>query len=291
MTSSQFKKSQLKNLGAIVNLSPERLIYIIENIHDFYKERTEKKYDSKGNAKTYIDGTEKLRTIRPSYKDLKLAQHRIKSRILKPIKLPDNIHGGVNGKSNITNAKAHQGNKYIFVTDLQDFYPSITSKMVYDSFLAQGYSNHMAGFLCKLTTWKHCLPQGTPTSTHISNLVFLNTDNFLIEFCKKHEITYTRYIDDLTFSCQQNFQDKITEILSIVTAGGFKLSFRKTQYGGKEKNGKKYVPMVTGIYIYPNKIDAHDKIIERAALEIDIPIRPVTNYLNNIRKTNIKIYR
>ena len=292
MTSSQFKKSQLKKLGAILNLSAERLVYIIDNIDDYYKERTEEKFDAKkGDFKRYSDGTIKLRTIRPSYKDLKLTQHRIKSRILKPIELPENIHGGVNKKSNITNAKVHQGNKYVFVTDLQDFYPSISSKMVYDSFLTQGFSNYMSGFLCKLTTWKYCLPQGTPTSTHISNLVFLKTDHILIEFCKKHEITYTRYIDDLTFSSQKNFQDKISEILDIITKDGYKLSYRKTQYGGKSTRYKKYVPMITGIYIYPNKIDAPEKIVERAALEIDSPIKPVTNYLNNIRKTNNIIYR
>lgn len=292
MNPTKFRKYQFKKLGAILNLSPERLVFIVENIDEYYKERTEKKFDSKiGDFKRYKDGTAKLRTIRPSYKDLKLAQHRIKARLLKPIELPKNVHGGTKKKSNITNAKAHQGNKYVFVTDLQDFYPSISSKMVYDCYVHQGYSSHMSSLLCKLTTWKYCLPQGAPTSTHISNLVFLNTDLRIIDYCQKHNITYTRYIDDLTFSSQQDFRDKTSKLLKFITDDGFKISYRKTQYGGRSSDSNKFIPVITGIKVHLNKIDATDRIIEKAGLEIDSPFKPVTNYLANIRKTNKHKYR
>ncbi len=279
MISSQFKKYQLKKFGAIIGFTPERVLYLIDNIDVFYREWFEKKFDKKKiDFKKFKDGTIKQRVIRPSSSDLKLAQHRIKNRILTPIQLPKNVHGGVKGCSNITNAKPHQGNKYVLTTDLQDFYPSITSQMVYDTFLKLGYSNHFAGYLCKLTTWKHSLPQGTPTSTHISNVVFLQTDYKLINFCNLHNITYTRYIDDLTFSCQQDFQHLIQEILNLVINSGFKISYRKTKYSGNQN--------ITGIDVFLNKIDAPQKIKEKAELEIDSPFKPVTNYLNNIRKTN-----
>lgn len=85
-------------------------------------------------------------------------------------------------------------------------------------------------WLTNITTWKHELPQGTPTSTHIANLVFLKTIHAeLINFCNKNNITYTRYVDDLTFSSQQDFKSHLNEILSIVTKNDFKLSYRKTQ--------------------------------------------------------------
>jgi RNA-directed DNA polymerase len=209
-------------------------------------------------------------------------QTNIKNKILTPIVLPECVHGGVKKRSNITNAKPHQGKKYIFTTDLQEFYPNITSERVYKTFVSLKFSTHLAHWLTKLTTWKYELPQGTPTSTHIANLVFLDTDIQLINLCNENNITYTRYVDDLTFSSQQDFKHLLNDILKIVTSNGFKLSYRKTQYKGKQT--------VTGINVFLNKIDAPEKIKEKAKLEkvSNSEAKPYTNYLNNIRKTNKK---
>jgi RNA-directed DNA polymerase len=209
-------------------------------------------------------------------------QSRIKNKILVPIQLPKIVHGGVRGCSNITNAKPHQGKKYIFTTDLQDFYPNITSQRVYDTFCNLKFSPHFSHWLTNLTTWKYELPQGTPTSTHIANLVFMDTDLLLVAFCNKHNITYTRYVDDLTFSSQQDFQPLLSDILKIVTENNFKLSYRKTQYKGNQT--------ITGVNLFLNKIDAPHKIIEKSKAEIAEKkvIKPNTMYLNNIRKTNLR---
>ena len=66
------------------------------------------------DIKCYMDGTPKIRTIRSPSPALKSIQSKIKNKILSPIPLPENVHGGVKGKSNITNAKPHKGNKYQF---------------------------------------------------------------------------------------------------------------------------------------------------------------------------------
>ena len=281
MNSSQYKRNEFKKLSATIGFKPVDVETLISNIDSYYKEWVEKKTDKKtGDFKKYKDGTIKKRTIRPSLKELKAIQGNIKNKILVPISLPDCVHGGVKGRSNITNAKPHQGNKFQFTTDLQEFYPNISSQRVYDTFVKLNFSPHFSYWLTKLTTWKFELPQGTPTSTHIANLVFLETDLQLIELCQKHEITYTRYVDDLTFSSQKDFRPLLNDILNIVTLNGFKLSYRKTKYSGKQT--------VTGINVYLNKIDAPEKIIEKSKAEIETnsDIKPFTNYLNNIRKTN-----
>jgi len=254
---------------------------LISNIDSYYNEWSEKKTDKKtGDFKRYKDGTVKQRVIRPSVKVLKPIQSNIKDRILVPIALPDCVHGGKKRRSNITNAKPHQGKKYQFTTDLQEFYPNISSKRVYDTFQKLGFSTHYSHWLTKLTTWKFELPQGTPTSPHIANLVFLETDLQLIELCKEYDIAYTRYVDDLTFSSPKDFRPILNDILKIVSSNGFKLNYRKTKYSGNQT--------VTGIDVFLNKIDAPEKIIEKARVEIatNADIKSYTNYLNSIRKTN-----
>lgn len=281
MNSLQFKKNELKKLCSMIGFKPTQVEFITKNIDNYYKEWIEKKTDKKtGEPKKYKDGTVKERVIRPSLKELKIIQNNIKNKILIPIKLPDHIHGGVKKRSNITNAKPHQGKKYQFTTDLQEFYPNITSKRVYDTFCKLKFSPHFSHWLTNLTTWKFELPQGTPTSPHIANLVFLETDIKLIELCNKHNITYTRYVDDLTFSSQQDFRPLLNHILNIITSNDFKLSYRKTFYKGNQT--------ITGIEVFLNKIDAPEKIKQKANIEIETKteMKPFSNYLNNIQKTN-----
>ena len=281
MNSSQYKKNELKKLALILNFKPEKIIEITSNIDAYYRKWEEKKIDKKtGDFKRYKDGTIKIRIIRESLKELKTIQSKIKNKILVPVPLPNCIHGGVKKRSNITNAKPHQGKKYKFTTDLQEFYPNISYLQVYETFLKLNYSPHFCHWLTKLTTWKRELPQGTPTSTHIANLVFLQTDLELINLCNLHGITYTRYVDDLTFSSQQDFSHLLNDILQIVSSNKFKINYRKTSY--------KRDQTITGIDVYLNKIDAPEKIKQKAKIELETnkKFKPYTNYLNNIRKTN-----
>lgn len=283
MNSSRFKKNELKKLASLVGFKPQLIEHVIENIDNYYNEWVEKKIDKKtGDFKRYKDGTIKQRILRPSKGELKIIQTRIKNKILAPIELPEEVHGGVKKRSNISNAKPHQGNKYQFTTDLQDFYPSISSKRVYQTLIDLGYSHHFARLITKLTTWKFQLPQGAPTSTHLANLVFLNTDLALIHFCSKLGITYTRYVDDLTFSSQQDFSLYLNDILAIVQASDFNISYRKTRYKGSQN--------ITGIDVLLHKIDAPKKIKEKAEIEkmTNSTSKPYSNYLSNIRKTNKK---
>lgn len=279
MQNSKFESYQLKYISSLVYCNPSELEYILNHIDDYYKEWFEdKKNKETGEVKTYKDGTSKRRVIRPSLNKLKAIQERIKDKILSSVDIPNNVHGGIKKRNNITNAKAHQGNKYQFTTDLQDFFPSISAKQINKALMLVGFSNHAARLITKLVTWKHELPQGTPTSTHIANIVFLETDQKLIEFCNLHGITYTRFVDDLTFSSQKDFKNSLNELLEIVLSSGFKIGYRKTLYSGNQT--------ITGIPVYNNFIDAPDKIKDKAKNEIDGPNKPYTSYLNQIRKTN-----
>lgn len=278
----QFKRAEFRKLCFILGFKRSEIKILLETIDKNYNEWSEDKVDKLGNPKKYLDGTIKKRTFRNPSILLKAVQKRIKTNIIDKIILPNNIHGGVKKRSNITNAKVHQGNKYIFETDLQEFYPNINMNRVYETFLDLGYSTHFSHWLTKLTTKNNELPQGSPTSTGISNLVFVKTDIKLNEFCKANSITYTRYVDDLTFSSQQDFGKHINQILEIVIADNFKISHRKTVYDGKQT--------ITGIQPFLNKIDAPEHLIEKSKIELETNAKkkPYTNYRNNILKTNIR---
>lgn len=265
---------------SVIGFDEIELKELIKFIDSQYREWDEIKLDKKTNLpKTYKDGTIKKRTIRPSKAKLNLIQQKVRKLILSKIELPQNVHGGRKKHSNITNGKPHQGKKYILTTDLKNFYPSVNHKTVYDTFIDLGFNKQTAFYLTRFTTWKNELPQGTPTSTDISNIIFLKTDLELIELCNERKITYTRYVDDLTFSAPFDFQDSIKEILDIIKNSKLKISWRKTIYAGNQT--------VTGIVPLLNKISAPEKILSKVEEEKLLPNdirKSYTIYNNNIKK-------
>jgi len=277
-----YKKYEFKKFCHNVGFEQVQIAALLDNISGNYKQWSEKKIDKAGKVKTYKDGTEKERHFKVPSTLLKAVQSRIKTNILSKIKLPKVVHGGVKKRSNITNAKQHQGKKYIFCTDLQEFFPNVNSKKVYDALINLNFSSHFAHCLTELTTFKEEVPQGAPTSSHICNLVFLQTDIKLINLCKLNKISYTRYVDDLTFSSQKDFAQLIGEIISIIIAAGFKVSHRKTKYSADQ--------IVTGIAVFLHKIDGPEKLIQKSIVEIETNADKKYNtiYLNSIRKTNKK---
>jgi len=286
-SSSQRLKSrrefEFKKMCSELGCSLKIIRRLLEDADDNYSKWTEDKTDSlTGLPKRFKDGTTKKRQFSNPFSVLKKVQRKIKCTYLANIPLPKNIHGGVKNKNNITNSKEHQGNKYIFTTDLQDFFPSISPERVYYALKSCGFSSNLSHWITRLTTTDYSIPQGAPTSMHMANIVFLNTDYKLIQLCAEHNVTYTRYVDDLTFSSQQDFQTITRQIIKIISDEGYKISFRKTKYGARQK--------VTGVIVYLNRIDAPNEIIVRAREEVNnnSKNKPLLHYIEQIRKTNYK---
>ena len=84
----------------------------------------------------------------------------------------------------------------------------------------------------------------------------------------------------MTFSSQQDFKPILNDILALITSCGYKISYRKTSYKGDQT--------ITGIKVLNNCIDAPQQIIEKANAEklVDNKVKPYSNYLNCIRRTN-----
>lgn len=200
------------------------------------------------------DGKIKEREICPSIGKLKVIQDRIKNRILDKHPLPDYIQGGRKGKDSISNAVEHRGKHIRFCLDLKNFFPSVKNTRVNKVLLRLGYTPEIAGAITKLITFGNKVPQGAPTSTSITNLVFYTEVDLKIEkLIKDKGITYTRYVDDLNFSSQQDFKNISLEIIKIISDANFKLSRNKTFY----KIGK---VDITGVEVKQNVLKPTTKL-------------------------------
>jgi len=152
--------------------------------------------------------------------------------ILYKIRCSDCCFGFTKGISSplVKNAENHRCNLFILKTDLKDFFPSICSKRVWWLFKSIGYNDEVASLLTNICTCDDGLPQGAVTSPYLANLICSHLDIRLQKYCAKREISYSRYADDLTFSCNnKETLVKSYKILSkIVVQENFTINTRKT---------------------------------------------------------------
>lgn len=159
------------------------------------------------------------RLISAPKQELRKAQKWVKEHILDRIPLHDAAYGFVPGRSTVDNASCHLGQEAVIKMDLQDFFPSITFRRVKGVFGSFGYSEAISTLLALLTTeppreevmfdgkyyyvaiGERQLPQGACTSPGITNIICRRLDQKLEELAKGLNFYYTRYADDLTFSC------------------------------------------------------------------------------------------
>lgn len=154
------------------------------------------------------------------------------------------------------NALYHSHTLYGLSIDLKDFFPSITADKVYAIFSSIGYNNFAATILTNLCTLSGKLPQGSACSPAISNIICITLDKRLIGLCEKRGIRFTRYADDMYFSCDDKvlLLKNLSIIKKIIQSEGFELNDRKTNFH-TPSNRKR----VTGITIVStNKEDNYE---------------------------------
>src|SRR3954469_23890303 len=75
------------------------------------------------------------------------------------------------------------------------------------------------------------LPQGAPTSPALANLVCFRLDRRLDGLAAAFGATYTRYVDDLTFSGRRGLSDGRfpAAVAAVVAEEGFRVNWAKTR--------------------------------------------------------------
>ena len=139
-------------------------------------------------------------------------------------------------------AKKHTNQPYVYNIDLKDFFDTITFPRVkavlalppFDLKDAREPIAYIIACLCcnpkevtvidadgqETKEVRNCLPQGASTSPILTNMVCRTLDRRLAGLAKRYNARYSRYADDITFSCIYNIfkkdSDFIKELYRIV---------------------------------------------------------------------------
>jgi len=157
------------------------------------------------------------------------------------------------------NAMQHRKSNYLLKMDFQNFFYSITPELFF-SMLAKhniGLSVEDRYLMTQILFFrpsknkrgKLIMSIGAPSSPFISNSIMFFFDEAIYESCLKNGICYTRYADDLTFSCRK--KNILFELPRLVKqelveqfSGRISINESKTVFSAKSHNRH-----VTGITI------------------------------------------
>jgi RNA-directed DNA polymerase len=171
----------------------------------------------------------KKRPISEPLPSLKEIQHWILKKILYNIPVSPFAKAYKPNISLIENLKFHRNQPKVFTLDLENFFPSITIDSVEKIFSELGYSKSISDLLAKLCTRDGSLPQGAPTSPSLSNLIFVDADAMISDYCIQRKIRYTRYADDLSFSGDFDEKELFDKVNGIIEKMNFKINTAKTK--------------------------------------------------------------
>ncbi|MGZ3182075.1 MAG: retron Ec67 family RNA-directed DNA polymerase/endonuclease [Telluria sp.] len=240
--------SERRDLAILLGVKLGMLTYAI------YKTPPDDRYTRFTIAKKYGGD----RQICSPNKDLKLIQSRLSKLLQDCIEEINTAHGhvedgrrfgiahGFKRKHTImTNGRVHVARRFVFNVDLHDFFGTINFGRVRGFFLKDenfALQPEIATTIAQIACYENKLPQGSPCSPVISNLIGHLLDIRLARLSSKYGVTYTRYADDLTFSTNKPaFPTEIasavaahewvpgTELNRIVTDSGFSFNPAKTR--------------------------------------------------------------
>lgn len=205
------KTTSLTELAVLLGYKPKALSYILYKIPQInkYKEFTiPKKNGGERRIKAPVD---KVKHLQRRLADLlnqcfdEISQKEGHKKSLS--------HGFRKDHSISTNANNHTNKRHVFNIDLQDFFPSINFGRVRGFFIKNSHfelNPKIATIIAQIACHNNELPQGSPCSPIISNLIGHLLDIRMANFAKKTKCTYSRYADDLTFSTnRKEFPEKI----------------------------------------------------------------------------------
>lgn len=217
---------------------------------------------SPGFSTFYIDdrnnlsGQSKRRLIEQPNAAMRLVHKRLRQVLRCHVDDLPYATGAIKGWSPLRNVQAHGDNQYFFLTDIHGAYEQVDMSRLAEVLFQ--LIPDLADDAAEVETFlrRYCqserggLATGAPASTDLYNLyAAVLLDQPLSTYCAERGITYTRYLDDLTFSSKVPFgKTKRPAMLEIISAAGFGVSDRKTQVLDLAKGAI----VINGIGLAPN---------------------------------------
>ncbi|MBY5551297.1 RNA-directed DNA polymerase [Rhizobium leguminosarum] len=194
----------LDDLALMLGFTPKGLAYILYVMADAAKYSTFEIPKKTGGS----------RTISAPIPHLKLLQGRLADLLTKCVteisKEKKNYwrasHGFQPGKTVVSNAEVHKLRRFVFNLDLSDFFGTINFGRVRGFFIRDKtfeLDPAVATVIAQIACHDNALPQGSPCSPVISNLIGNILDVRLLALARDCGCTYTRYADDMTFSTNE----------------------------------------------------------------------------------------
>lgn len=242
--------STLSDVARLLEVKPGMLSFLL------YKTPKELRY-AKFEIPKRSGGT---REIWAPSRELKLVQHRLSNLLQNCVEeinathgrnstigRPGVSHGFVRNRTTMTNAREHVTRRRVFNVDLHDFFGTINFGRV-RGFLMKDRNftlpEPVATVLAQIACHDNKLPQGSPCSPIVSNLIGHTLDMLLVRLTTASGCTYTRYADDLTFSSNKpDFPSRIAKqdehdqalwhpgqgLKRLITKAGFSINDKKTR--------------------------------------------------------------
>jgi RNA-directed DNA polymerase len=201
------------------------------------------------------------RTIYAPTVSLKIVLKKL-NQVLQAVYIPKSVtHGFIQGRGVVSNAASHSPARYLLNIDLENFFDTITFARVRAMLMAKPYSCNsiVATVLARITCYRGVLPQGSPCSPVVSNMLLGRMDSQLKVLARIHKCTYTRYADDLSFStflsrfprALAQFADEESgsglqigvALLNVITSNGFLINQRKSRL--QHSSGRQIVTGLT----------------------------------------------
>ena len=210
----------------MLKCSQEDLQKVAQNAHRLYRVASRKK-KSDGTTRICYDAMAPLKSIHA----------RIQCLILKKVKFPPYLMGGIydreNPRDHVRNAERHIDARVVVNEDVSSFFPSTSVETVFDIWQHFfKFPEDVAKTLTLLTTHDGGLPQGAKTSSSLANLVFWRSEPSLYMSLKDQGFRYGRFVDDIGLSSgidrsNSDLGRAIARVAGMVVQNGLRLKRKK----------------------------------------------------------------
>ncbi|WP_442798985.1 retron Ec67 family RNA-directed DNA polymerase/endonuclease [Pantoea vagans] len=242
------KLKDLRDLAAFLDCKPKFLSYLLFFEKDKYSTFNIPK--KSGGIRVIQAPNKKLKAIQKKLSDV---LYECYSEIYPKDKFKVISHGFVKKEKinkkelvygALSNAIMHKNKNNVLNIDLENYFGAFNFGRVRGFFIKNrdfSLSDKCATVIAQIACYDNSLPQGSPCSPIIANLITRSLDVKLASFSKKHSATYTRYVDDISISTnKKSFPNDIAinadndispgkKIINIISNSGFNINIKKTR--------------------------------------------------------------